>query len=226
LDTYNITGINSLYQLIQTHPGVVKMAHTDPTLSNSGFMAVIMELAAALGKDPSQLTMADLENATAQNYLRVLESAAVEYGDSSGFLANMMASGGPSKINVAFLYENLVQENANAYPGQKMVAVYPQEGTLFSDHPFCILNASWVTPDDDFVAEKFIQFIQQPSMINLAMQNGFRPIDPSIPLDPQIFNYTNYGISPTFNSPQMHVPTSGDVLSRVVDVWQLAKSVM
>ena len=228
LQTYNITGFNSLYDLIQAHPGVVKMAHTDPTQSNSGFMAVIMEISAMLKKDPSQLTMTDLANTTVQNWLRVFESSAVNYGTSTGFLANMMASAGPSQINVAILYENLVKSISNAVPGQKVVAVYPEEGTLFSDHPFCILNASWVTPDDAFVAEKFVEFIKRPDMINLAMQSGFRPINSSIVLNPQIFNYTNYGIQLNVPSycPQLNVPTSGEVLARVPDLWQLAKSVM
>lgn len=224
--TYNITGLDSLHSLIVNSPGVVKMAHTDPTLSNSGFMAVIMAVAAALNKDSGNITYDNLLDPSMQTWLREFESAAVQYGESTGFLGKMMVNSGPTALNIALLYENVVKDISNQYKGDKIIAIYPEEGTLYSDHPFCILNASWVSPNDKFVAYKFAEFIQRQEILELAMKSGFRPINTSIPLNTDIFNFQNYGISPSFTSPEMHVPQDGVVLSRIPDIWSLTRSVI
>jgi len=227
-ETYNVKGFNSLYALIKNSPGLIKLAHTDPGLSNSGFMAVAMALAASLGKDTKNLTMADLSNQAVQDWLREFESAAVQYGESTGFLGKMMVNSGPTALNVVLLYENVVKDISKKYPGDQVIAIYPEEGTLYSDHPFCILNASWVTPNDRFIAQKFAEFIQRPEIIQLAMKNGFRPLNPDIKLDTNIFNLEKYGISPnqTLNIREFQSPESGDVLARIPDVWSLTRSVI
>ncbi len=226
-ETYNIRGLNTLHSLIISNPGTVKFAHTDPGLSNSGFMAVMMAIAAALGKDTKDISYTDLSNATMQSWLRGLESAAVQYGESTGWLGKMMINSGPAVINVILVYENVVKDISNKYPGQKIIAIYPEEGTLYSDHPFCILNASWVSSNDKFVAQKFVEFIQQPDIVQLAMRNGFRPITTlGIPLNLSYFDFDKYGISPTFTSPELQVSDDGNVLSRIPDVWSLTRSVV
>ncbi len=225
--TYNITGLNSLHSLIISNPGLVKLAHTDPRLSNSGFMAVVMAIAAALSKPSKDISITDLSNATMQSWLREFESAAVQYGESTGFLGKMLVNSGPAVINVVLVYENVVKDISNSFPGQKIIAIYPEEGTLYSDHPFCILNASWVSANDKFVAHKFVEFIQRPDIVQLAMKNGFRPISTlGIPLNLSYFDFDKYGISPTFSSPELQVPEDGFVLTRIPDVWSLTRSVV
>ncbi len=224
--SYNITGFNSLHSLIKSAPGTVKLGHTNPELSNSGYMGVTMAIAAALGKDTKDITKYDLPNQSMQTWLREFESAAVQYGESTGFLGKMMINSGPAAINVVLLYENVVKDISNKYPGDKVIAIYPEEGTLYSDHPFCILNASWVSANDRFVAQKFVEFIQKPEIIQLAMAAGFRPLDASIDLDPDIFNFQKNGINLTCSIPELQVPQDGYVLSRIPDVWSLTRSVI
>ncbi|OLS14824.1 MAG: von Willebrand factor type A [Promethearchaeota archaeon CR_4] len=226
-ETYNIKGFNTLHTLIQNSPGTVKLGHTDPGLSNSGFMAVAMALAASLGKDTKDLTIEDLRNQAVQDWLREFESAAVQYGESTGYLGKMMVNSGPASINVAFLYENVVKDISTRYPDDQVIAIYPEEGILYSDHPFCVLNAPWVTQNDKEIAYKFINFIQRPEIVQLAMQNGFRPINSSLSLDPNIFNFEKYGISPnqTLTIREFQAPESGEVLARIPDVWSLTRSV-
>ena len=88
-----------------------------------------------------------------------------------------------------FLYENLVQnyaQKALKQYGQKIVAVYPDEGSLYADHPFCILNANWISPDQQYVAQQYLNFISSSAMIKIAIQSGFRPNNQSILQDPAI----------------------------------------
>ncbi|MFX1312786.1 MAG: substrate-binding domain-containing protein, partial [Promethearchaeota archaeon] len=68
--THNIQGFTDLHNL-NLNPSVnVKMAHTDPRLSNSGFMSVIMAVSAASGTTSENLTMNDLTDSNNQQWLR------------------------------------------------------------------------------------------------------------------------------------------------------------
>ena len=54
--TYNIKGFSDVHNLILNPNVNIKMAHTDPRLSNSGFMSVIMALSAACrNADPKSI---------------------------------------------------------------------------------------------------------------------------------------------------------------------------
>ncbi|MHA1413317.1 MAG: substrate-binding domain-containing protein [Promethearchaeota archaeon] len=222
--TYHLKSLSDIRKLNLNSSVNIKMAHTDPRLSNSGFMTTIMALSAAAKKPPENLTMSDLLNSTNQQWLREFESSAVMYGKSTGFLARYMKNGGPSALTIAFLYENLVRDISNTAAGGKVIAIYPKEGTLYSDHPFCILNANWITPEQREVAEAFLKFLNQHDTVVSAMEYGFRPINSSIPLDPNVFNYENSGISYNLTIPELQVPTDGNVLLKIPDLWLLCKS--
>ncbi|MFX1571681.1 MAG: substrate-binding domain-containing protein [Promethearchaeota archaeon] len=222
--SYNIRGFSDIYNL-SVNPNVdVKMAHTDPRLSNSGFMSVIMALSAASGVSSVNLSIAELTNTTNQKWFKKFESSAVLYGKSTGFLARYMQSEGPRALNIVFLYENLIRDISSTSTGGKVIAIYPKEGTLLSDHPFCILNAEWVTPERRAVAEAFLNFLNESDTVKSAIEYGFRPINPSIPLDPNVFNYETNGIALEFNVPILEPPNEGNVLLKIPDFWLLTKA--
>jgi len=102
--THNIKGFSDVHDLNLNNSVNVKMAHTDPRLSNSGFMSVIMALSAGSGTPSENLTMSDLTNKTNQKWLKEFESSAVMYGKSTGFLARYMKTQGTSALNIVFLY--------------------------------------------------------------------------------------------------------------------------
>lgn len=222
--TYNIRGLSDVRNLNLNSSINVKMAHTDPRLSNSGFMTTIMALSNASGTPSENLTMSDLTNSDNQQWLKQFESSAVMYGKSTGFLARYMKTEGPSALNIVFLYENLVRDISSTSSGGKVIAIYPEEGTLYSNHPFCILNANWISPKQRIVAEAFLEFLNRNETVLSALQYGFRPIDPSIPLDPDVFNYENNGIAFNITVPELKTPTDGDVLLKIPDLWLLCKA--
>ncbi|MFX1501339.1 MAG: substrate-binding domain-containing protein, partial [Promethearchaeota archaeon] len=205
-NTYNIRGFNDVRNLTLDPDVNIRMAHTDPRLSNSGFMSVIMALSAASGISSENLSMSDLQDLTNQEWLREFESSAVVYGTSTGFLARYMKNEGPTALNIAFLYENLIRDISSTARGGKIIAIYPEEGTLYSDHPFCILNADWISPQQRVVAEAFLNFLNENETVISALEYGFRPINPSIPLDPEVFNYETNGITYDLNVPELHTP--------------------
>ena len=222
--THKIMGFKDLHDLNEDPNIEVKMAHTDPRLSNSGFMSTIMALSAASGVSTKDLDMNDLTDSENQKWLRKFESSAVMYGKSTGFLAKYMQDGGPGKLSVAILYENLVKDISSESEGGKVIAIYPEEGSMYSDHPFCILNADWVSPKQREVAEEFLNFLEKTSTVKDAMEYGFRPIDSSITLDKDVFNYKDNGLAYNLTISELESPKNGDVLARIPDVWLLCKA--
>ncbi len=222
--TYDIKGFKDVHNLTLNPNVNIRMAHTDPRLSNSGFMSVIMALSASSGISSQNLTMSDLTDLDNQQWLREFESSAVVYGTSTGFLARYMKNEGPTALNIAFLYENLIRDISSTATGGKIIAVYPEEGTLYSDHPFCILDADWISPQQRFVAEEFLNFLNRNETVTSAIEYGFRPINPLIPLDPEVFNYETNGIAFELNVPELNTPVDGDVLLKIPDLWLLCKA--
>jgi len=223
----NFTSWADLYDLAQSD---LKLAHTSAQESNSGYMAVLLEVAAASGKAPSEVTIQDLQNETVQHWLEQVESTAVLYGSSTGFLAKQAVQLGPSGINVMILYENLIIETAKdgeAYAkwGDNLVAIYPEEGTLWSDHPIVKLNASWVSEEEYYAAEEFETFLLSKDIQKKAIPFGFRPGNTSILNDSDIIEemqtiFTeDYGVKLNLTIPKFETPTDGEVLDRIPDLW-------
>jgi len=161
--------------------GRMKLGHTSPEFSNSGFLAVLAE-AYAGAKKTRGLTAQDLDAAGTRAFLAQVEGTVVYYGKSTGFFSEKMIERGPTFLSAAVLYENLVIESyaAKTPPAQPLVAVYPREGTFWSDHPYSILDADWVGDDERQAADAFLAFLKARPQQERALALGFRPGDASI----------------------------------------------
>lgn len=227
---YNITSIQDVHDLTLVQPSPIKLAHTDPRLSNSGFCTVIMEVAVAAGKNSSDLVFADLSNSSIKAWVKQFESVAVQYGKSTGYLLEAMLQAGPTGITTAFLYENLIIESAaeaKSQWGDIIKAIYPAEGSIHSDHPFCVLDkAPWMTPTLLDISRAFmLEFLEDARVLELATHHGFRPYNQTIPLPDSIFNNNN-GVQNNISTfPKMAVPVDGDFTARVSDFWLINRPV-
>ncbi len=227
IQDHNLSSWQDLYELSKTD---LRLAHTSAQESNSGYMAVLLKIAAAANKKPQDIIMDDLENQTVQEWVRQVESAAVLYGSSTGFLAKQAANLGPSGLNVIIVYESLIMETAKdgeaeAKWGEKIVAVYPDEGTLWSDHPLVIFDATWVSEKQLLAAREFKEFLLSKERQLQAMDYGFRPGNETLLNDHDIQLKMNevfdsdLGVSINITVPRFGVPSSGEVLDRIPDVW-------
>jgi len=227
---YSITSMQDVYVLTTMTPSPIKLAHTDPRLSNSGFCTIIMEVAAAAGKNSSDLTLSDLTLEPVKAWVKQFESVAVQYGKSTGYLIQSMLQAGPAGITTSFLYENLVIESAaeaKAQWGDSIVAIYPDEGCIHSDHPFCVLdNAPWMTSVLNNLSRAFTdEFLKLPAVLERATHHGFRVYDEAITLPADTFRSENgvrYNIT---DIPQMNVPADPDFIARVADFWLMNRPV-
>jgi Ca-activated chloride channel family protein len=224
--THGITGFQSLHNIAILPDSDLKFAHTNPQLSNSGFMAVIQEAAVAASKNPQELSLNDLKDASVKQWMTELEAKAVYYGESTGFLIDQATETGPNGLNVFVVYENLIIEknlagDPKAVWNQNLKAIYPEEGVLLSDHPFCILNAPWVSDKQRWAAGEFFRFLHNEEILELATEHGFRLFStPEVP--PDVFNSQN-GVKSTLTIPFQSSP-QGDVLLRINDLWEVTKA--
>ncbi|MCS7113753.1 MAG: substrate-binding domain-containing protein, partial [Nitrososphaerota archaeon] len=137
-ERYNITSLNDLYRIVEE--GVeFRYGHPDPTLSNGGIAALLMEVAVAAGKPITTLTIEDLTNPSVQRKVSSLEKFAVKYGKSTGFFGRWATESGPQAIQMFIVYENVVVDNSLAAKrkwGDPLIAVYPRDGVFLCDHPY------------------------------------------------------------------------------------------
>lgn len=97
-----------------------------------------------------------------------------------------------------------------------VVAIYPVEGTFWSDHPFAILNAPWVTDELRVAAEAYRDFLLAPEQQQQALQYGFRPSSVDIPIGAPLIEAN--GVDPTQPQTLLDVPNA-DVIRAIRDLW-------
>src|SRR5271166_6403972 len=161
--------------------GRFKFGHTHPQFSNSGLISLFAEVYAASGKTAG-LTLADVNKPHTADFLSGIEKSVVHYGSSTGFFGRQMFSTGPQYLSAAVLYENMVIESYSQtnlpFP---VVAVYPEEGTFWSDHPVGIVEREWVTPEHREAAKIYIQYLLSRGEQEKAIEYGFRPASLDVP---------------------------------------------
>lgn len=169
------------------HPewGPFKFGHTHPDYSNSGFITIIATAYAGAG-GPRELTLEDVQKPDVSAFIADIESTVIHYGKSTGFFGRRMMEKGPNYLSAAVLYENLVMESYDQtqYPDLVMpiVAIYPREGTFWSDHPFAILP--WARQDEEVraAAETYRDFLLAVPQQERALYYGFRPSLSDVPI--------------------------------------------
>lgn len=217
------------------HPewGRFRLGKTNPNYSTSGLHALIAQTYAATGKTAG-LSSEDLQNPTVQQYGRDIESSVVHYGDiTMTFLNNWFrADRRGTALNyasaVAVEEKSLIDYNAGNPDGEldqgekprpprtPLVAIYPTEGTLYSDNPLFILAADWVSGPQRAAAQQFQKFVMEPKNQKKVLKFGFRPGNPDVAVGAPIT--ADNGVDP--NQPQtlLEVP-SGAVMDELLGRW-------
>ncbi|MBK6644216.1 MAG: substrate-binding domain-containing protein [Anaerolineales bacterium] len=208
------------------HPewGYVKFGHTDPLKSNSGFMTTLLMTYGYYGKT-SNLSASDiLSNTEYQQWFLETESSIGTFEYSTGPLMEKMVVYGPSTFDIVAVYEATAIEQAeNAVGRYGELRVYYPPAQLWSDHPFCILNTDWVTPQQTEAAILFMDYLtSEPAQKLALLKYGFRPVDTSIPLEQTGSPFDRYAANgfraDLSNLPDVEIP-AGNVLNTLRDFW-------
>lgn len=162
--------------------GFVKLGHTDPTLSNSGLQALFLMSLEFHGKRAG-LEVGDLLKPDYQKWVQELEKGVPTFETSTGTFMTDMIRFGPSKYDIAVVYENLaISQLENAQGRWGNLRIYYPAITLWSDHPITVLQGDWVTEPQRQAARKLVTFLRSRRMQERALSFGFRPADPAVPL--------------------------------------------
>ena len=217
------------------HPewGPFRLGKTNPNFSTSALSATIAQYYAATGKT-RDLTAEDLARPEVDAFARGVENSVVHYGDITlTFLNNLYRNDARGTAltytsAVAVEEKSVIDYNTGnpdgiTDPGERprppripLVAIYPKEGTLFSDNPFIVLNAPWVTPAQREGAQAFERFVQEPENQERVVQYGFRPGNPQVAAGAPIERAN--GVDPQQPQNVLGVPEPA-VLARVLDLW-------
>ena len=217
------------------HPewGAFKLGKTNPEFSTSGLNFTVAEYYAATGKT-SGLTLEDLQRQSAIDFATNVEQSVVHYGDTTlTFLNNWYRADQRGNAltyvsAVAVEEKSVIDYNTGnpdgildpgetpRPPRDPLVAIYPKEGTLFSDNPFIILEAEWVTAEQKAAAKLFQDFVQLPDNQKKVLAFGFRPNNPAVAISDPIS--TKNGVDPTQPKSELEVPAP-NVLVGILDAW-------
>lgn len=212
--------------------GSFKISKTNPNTSTTGLSTILMQSYANSGK-AKDLTSADVAGAEA--FSKSFESGAIHYGDTTGnvlkTLYNNTNNGNNSNyVSMIALEEtsliNYNKGNPDSHtvqpgetltpPKEKLVAIYPSEGSMQSDNPAVVLNSPWVTPEKKTAGEAFANFLSTKAAQEILPKYGFRPNDKSV--DTSKFLNSDSGVDtkmPTVILPKPSVET----VSAALDQW-------
>lgn len=212
--------------------GSFKIAKTNPNTSTAGLSMILTQSFAATGKT-KDLTIVDVK--ASENFSKIFESSAIHYGDTTGKvlqnLADSSAEGGSNYVHAVALEETSLYNfnigNPDSHtvqpgevltpPAEKLIAVYPKDGSMMSDNPAVVLGAKWVTPEEKVASESFVKFLHTEEAQATLPKYGFRPVDDKVDISKDL--NASVGIDPKKPTTVLPRP-SAEVVSAAIDQWE------
>jgi Ca-activated chloride channel family protein len=210
---------------------IMKRASTDPEFkwshpsatTASGLLATTAEFYAGAGKQ-SNLTKKDLASESTLAYVKNIESTVERYGGESEdrVVIRILAEGG-YPLDAFIAQEQLVIYFNRNSQEEKLVAIYPEEGTFWMDHPLVLLDGHWVTEEQMRAFRTFAAFVGEPEQQSLVLREGYRPADVAVSLQAEgSLIRPEYKVDPTEPRTLLKVPPTG-VLENIREFWRLTK---
>ncbi len=204
--------------------GFFKYGHTDPNSSNSGLMALIL-YAQHFQKKTTPLVMADVVNVEFNTWLAKMAKGLSGLGKSTGDQMKDMVLKGPASYDCLLVYENVAIDylkNAEGRWGQLQVA-YP-EINIWSDNPYYVLNAPWNAPAQTKAAGAFLDFLLTQRVQEQALQHGFRPAEPNVPIKGPTSPFQQYaGQGLRIEIPKVCEAPKPEAIMNLLSGWQRAR---
>jgi len=202
-NAYGLSGRPSVYY-----------GHTDPRISSTALSTLMAEFYASAryvagNRAVSRLTLDQVNDEQVQAGVRRIENLIKHYSARTTEFIEYIAQG-PDYLDFVALEENdLIFINlgkTQVRPPEKLVALYPKEGTFVHDHPFAIPDAPWVSEEQRKAAEAFTRYFLSPAVQQKVMAAGFRPANQDVPLGYPIS--PEVGVDPTQPKTLLAVPLS------------------
>ncbi len=158
------------------------------TANASGLLATLAEFYAGAGITRG-LTEEAATNQRTLDYVRAVEATVRFYGEGEEVVLQRLASEGRSFLDAFVAQERVVIDwNRKHSQGERLVAIYPAEGTLWTDHPLALLELSQsgqeqaVTENQRLTYQAFANYLATPEAQTQLLNAGYRPADLSVDL--------------------------------------------
>jgi Ca-activated chloride channel homolog len=201
----------------------VYYGHTDPYISSTGLSTLIAEFYASArrhGDLGGTLTLDVVNKPEVKQGVRDIEKLIRHYSPRTTEFKFYIAQG-PDYVDFVALPENdLIYINTREKPPEKLVALYPTEGTFWHEHPFGIVHADWTTEEQREAARVFTRYVLTPPVQRLIMSRGFRPANPDVPLEAPVVPES--GIDPKGPAATLPVPPV-ETINAIQQSWLLVK---
>ncbi len=174
------------------------------------------------------------EAATAQttvDYVRAVEGTVRFYGEGEDVVVQRLISEGRNYLDAFVAQERVVIDwNENrAGSGERLVAIYPAEGTFWTDHPLALLDLGSregeqkVTDNQRLTYRAFTQFLTGNASQQKLLATGYRPANLNIELDSAGSPFANTD-AVDWRQPQttLQMPSSA-VVDVVFNFWYYTK---
>ncbi len=192
------------------------------TSTSSGLLTTLAEFYAGAGLTRDLSKEAAQDQATL-DYVAAVEKTVRYYGEGELAVIERAKREGPGFLDAFIVQEQLVIQFNRDGGSDKLVAVYPQEGALWEDHPLALLEQSGLSPIQRSTYARLREFLLSADVQQQVLAAGYRPVDLDIPLDgPQSPITPGNGADPT--QPQTTLQIPGPAVVQVVkDVWWYTK---
>jgi Ca-activated chloride channel family protein len=204
----------------------VYYGHTDPFVSSTGLSTLIAEFYAAARADgftERRIGLEQVEDADVQQGVREIEQLIRHYSSRTTEFKEYIAQGTEYLDFVALEENDLIfinQGKTQYQPPERLIALYPKEGTFWHEHPMGIVNADWTTPEQRAAAEVFAQYVLTEPVQLRIMEQGFRPANPDVEVG-EPFTLAN-GVTPEGPSNVLAVPEP-EVIVAIQQSWAFVK---
>lgn len=158
------------------------------TNSAAGLLATLAEFYAGAGLTRGLTEEAATDQATL-DYVRAVEATVRFYGEGEEVIVDRLAEEGRNFLDAFVAQERVVIDWNQNRRGDPLVAIYPAEGTLWTDHPLALLELGGregefpVTDNQRLTYRALAAFLSSPAAQQKLLAAGYRPADLSIALD-------------------------------------------
>ncbi len=206
--------------------GKFRFGHTHPEYANSGLLAMT-SFVYGVSSQGLNLTAQAVYAPEVEEAMRSLEQSTAKYGRSAPAILDLMARQGTSYLHAAAVPEaDAVKFNVEraAELSQPFAFIFPEKGTLWGDHPYCILNnAEWVDADQVAAAKVFETYLLAKEQQEMALDAYLRPLDKNVPLRAPMTLENGTDPRVTIDTYPVLPSPSAEIGKAVIDLFNITK---
>lgn len=198
------------------------------TNTAAGLLATLAEFYAGAGLTRG-LTVESATAPATLEYVQAVEATVALYGEGEEVVVQRLEGAEPDFLDAFVAQERVVIDWNRRHPDRRLVALYPAEGTLWTDHPLALLELGAggtefsVTDNQRLTHRAFAEYLLGSEAQQALLQTGYRPADLSIALDSPGSPFSESD-AVNWREPQTTLQMPGpDVVDVVVDSWYYTK---